>query len=301
MLDGFFQGCFKAGTKTCKLVHDGDKSPEDISKRLWTWVDTLDTNPIIWKWGTGGDRLVFRSGDVRSSIASDMAFPVQKFQPLASMLEAAMGGNSTALGQHLAGNAGLSNTFASECGPDPVGISNEASPAILCTDGDDVSGKDLHYWHGYVEKQRSISRISGDFWSSIRLACAGWTIRANWQFKGPFTSPSPSKDPSKPEQGRPAAPILYLSNRLDPRSPLRAAEAMVKSHPGAGLLIEESMGHTVLDSDGPTACNVAVIREYFDTGKVPPKGTTCPGIDPWQPAAAMKKRFFSRNGRMSLI
>lgn len=280
-MDAFFQGCFTAGPSACKLARSGDKSANDISSRVWSWIDSLDTNPIIASWGTAGDSLIFRSSDVRSSLAAGLYTPTAYFQTMAALLDAAMSGNTVPLGQQLLAVAGVSNTLPSQCGPAPVAY-DEAGSAILCSDGDDVTDKDLHFWHGYVQQQSKISKVFGNMWSGIRMACAGWQGRSNWPFKGPFTSPSPSKDPSKPEDGRPAAGILYLSNRLDPVTPLRSAEAMVKSHPGAGLLIQESMGHTVLGSDGPNACNVPIVQEYLATGKLPAKGTTCPGLDPWK-------------------
>lgn len=282
-MDAFFQGCFKAGPAICKLALASDKSANDIASRLWSWVDGLDTNPIIGDWGTSGDSLIWRAKDIRNALVVGLYNPTQYFQTIASLLAAAMSGNPAPLNQILLiPAAGLNITLASQCGPAPLAY-DEAGSAILCSDGDDVTDKDLHYWHGYIEKQNSISKSFGYTWSGIRMACAGWKGRSNWPFKGPFTSPSPSKDPSKPEDGRPAAPILYLSNRLDPVTPLRSAEGMVKAHPGAGLLVQESMGHTVLGADGPNACNVPIVQEYFATGKVPAKGTTCPGLDAWKP------------------
>ncbi|KAK8869317.1 TAP-like protein-domain-containing protein [Apiospora arundinis] len=71
--------------------------------------------------------------------------------------------------------------------------------------------------------------------------------------------------------GKPAAPILFVSSRYDPATPLANALAMVKVHPGSRVLIQEKAGHGSLFLPG--RCREDYIKKYLATGKLPPGGT----------------------------
>lgn len=155
----------------------------------------------------------------------------------------------------------------------------DASLGVLCSDGDSVRHRDA--------AQLRASSVTGAFWASIRMPCSAWPFRPAWNFKGPFTTPEPGRCPARdPEAGRPAAPPLFLSNRLDPVTPLRAARAMAVNHPGARLVIQEGLGHCVLFSAN-SSCVARIVAEYFDSVELPSSDTTC-SVDcgPWDPACA---------------
>lgn len=172
-------------------------------------------------------------------------------------------------------------------------ISHDAEDAILCGDGDDSTGLTLQDWAGYISELHNQSAVGGAFWAETRFACSGWQHRPKYRYTGPFTTPE--ADPAISE-GRPAAPLLFLSSRLDPVTPLRNAHAMAARHPGAAVLMQDSVGHAAVNSS-PSECTANVLRAYFENGTVPNPGAVCPGdCEPFKPcggaaAAAVERRF----------
>ncbi|KAJ4150241.1 hypothetical protein LMH87_010999 [Akanthomyces muscarius] len=159
--------------------------------------------------------------------------------------------------------------------PDPI---DDAHHAVLCTDGSNVSDQGSNYWKSYMDNQLSISTLAGDLATMARLRCASWRVPPNWSFKGPFKTPAPSKDPSVPEPGRPTAPLLFLSSKWDPVTPLRNVYSMASRH----ILVENSMGHTLAGGGKVNECAKRVVSEYFDKGVVPKKEVMCEGVkSPW--------------------
>jgi hypothetical protein len=67
--------------------------------------------------------------------------------------------------------------------------------------------------------------------------------------------------------------LLFVSTAIDPVTPLRAAEKMVKRFGGARLLVQDSVGHASTSS--PSKCTYAVLRRYLDTGELPEEGKHC--------------------------
>jgi hypothetical protein len=152
---------------------------------------------------------------------------------------------------------------------------------VLCLDGEDIRDKNASWWKHYVEKQVSQSSIFGAFWSGIRFPCSRWRFKPIWSFYGPFTSPEPTKFGERTEKGKPAAPIMFLSNRLDPVTPLVSARTMAKNHPGAKVVIQEAMGHCATFS-AYSECTKRIVADYFDTGKLPENETACQAeCGPW--------------------
>jgi pimeloyl-ACP methyl ester carboxylesterase len=147
---------------------------------------------------------------------------------------------------------------------------DDAVFAVLCGDGDDVTGKSLAWWREYVDNQVNTSDVFGAYWSQIRFACHGWPLRANWPFKGPFTTPKAG-----------AAPILFLSNQLDPVAPLASAKAMSAKHPGSVVVVQKAMGHSAIGS-APSKCVDKIVANYLDSGAVPANNTICEvDCEPW--------------------
>jgi len=73
---------------------------------------------------------------------------------------------------------------------------------------------------------------------------------------------------------RPEAPLLFLSSRFDPVTPLSSAYAMSARHPGSSVMVQESAGHTALHS-AQSNCTKLVVQKYFETGEVPMMGKIC--------------------------
>ncbi|KPM37465.1 hypothetical protein AK830_g9111 [Neonectria ditissima] len=277
--DRFFHGCFNAGSLTCVLKTENDTSPADIKTRVESFIAGLDESPLALQYEDAP--LVINGDDVRVIIGSALYDPVGGFQALAYGLAQGIAGNFTILAAAIeeAGSfPSLGGDCASATANQSVPQGDEASLAVLCGDGDDVTAMDLSGWKSYVSQQVARSHIFGPYWSTIRFGCSSWRFRANWRFLGPFSTPPAD---SARVLDVPAAPLLFMSNRLDPVTPLRSARAMAAGHPGSGLVIQEAMGHTVVGMD-PGSCVYKILADYFEFGTVPSDVAYCePACKPW--------------------
>ncbi|KAJ4294681.1 hypothetical protein N0V88_004911 [Collariella sp. IMI 366227] len=107
-----------------------------------------------------------------------------------------------------------------------------------------------------------------DIWMKLMLQCNGWDVSPP-----PWHSPEPAIlkakfDWKNTTQIETVNPILFLSNTLDPVTPLRAAVKMALKFKDAGLIEQSGGGHCTISA--ASRCTAKVIREYLATGKVPP-------------------------------
>ncbi|TQW01113.1 proteinase [Cordyceps javanica] len=284
MADMFFRGCFDAGHDVCPLYRPGDASGTDIKRRFWDWVAQLAETPTFVSKTDGSSPAVLQPNDLHLLLLTSLYVPIATFTKTAKVADDAMRGNTTALFELVSALSGgpleevcpVGNTTASAYG------FTDAQSAVLCGDGEAITGRNTTFWRAYAAKQIAQSAVAGARWSDIRISCSNWRTPAKWQFHGPFTTPKPSKNASVPEAGRPAAPIFFLSNRWDPVTPLRAARRVAEKYPGASVLVQESMGHCVFGSPRVTDCTRDLVRRYFDEGVVPSEETTCEAAcQPW--------------------
>ena len=231
---------------------------------------------------TSGPPLVITGSDIRKLIGSTFYKPYDTFRNLANMLDNSMRGNITELFSITAGTL-PSMEEACVLDPAPDAERPEVGQAVLCSDGDDVTDKDVSWWEDYVNAQINLSEAFGAYWSTNRFSCARWPFRPNWSFKDPFTTPKATTESGKPVPGKPLSPILFLTNRLDPVTPLSAARAMSANHPGSRLIIQEAMGHCSVGNPVYKPCVNGIVAEYFYSGKLPDANETiCTGAcDPW--------------------
>ncbi|UNI16547.1 hypothetical protein JDV02_002973 [Purpureocillium takamizusanense] len=301
IVTSFFSGCHTAGPSTCALSRPSDSSGESIRARLHDFIQKMDDRPLVVPLPSEGSSssssssnvAVLTANDVRRVMSNAIYKPIQQFRPLASALDGLMSGRNATAFAALVAAASLVPRLRDACafnGSDPSSPQSlavdrrEAGSSVLCADGDDVTAKDTAWWRRYVAEQVSLSSLMGAYWSTIRFSCSAWRFRSNWSFKGPFTTPEPVTTPDgRPVKGKPAAPILFLSNSLDPVTPLRSARAMAAAHPGARLVIQDALGHCALATADST-CTKRLVAHYLATGKVPSdeetdcRDTTC---GPW--------------------
>lgn len=279
--DEFFKGCFEAGPDVCELARKDDRVWTDVAARVWKHLAELDEAPR-GAVGPNGYNIVLKARDFRDFIGTSMYHPVKAFKPLARLLNESIHGNSDAF-VNVMSLGELVPNIADACAIDrnkteskPEGY--DTVNAVVCADGDDVTDKDIAWWRRYVDQLSSLSKIWGATWAEIRFPCSSWPFKNNWSFKGPFTTP---KHDSTPVEGRPSAPLLFLANRFDPVTPVTAARAMAHAHPGAQLVVKESMGHGVVP--GPESpCTDKIVADYFDKGVVPDEEIVCEAdCGPW--------------------
>ncbi|KAL6874870.1 TAP-like domain-containing protein [Trichoderma novae-zelandiae] len=298
IFEEFWEGCFKSDNALCPF-RETDDSPKKARKRFWSWVSDLDDAPApIYR--PNGALLRLTGDDVLRVVGSALYQPRQQFQPLALALFEGIGGNLTRVASWAdTGVPQVADACAagSGAGPGPGPGSpllpppkDEGGFAVLCGDGTDVTDRGAGFWKKYAKKQGGRSKVLGVFWAGIRLTCSSWPARPSWSFHGPFATPEHSARPLY--GGKPAAPLLFLSSRLDPVTPLKGARAMAKEHPGAGLVIQESMGHGAWGS-APSRCTWRIVADYLHSGVVPGKETVCRAdCGPWDHVcdAAVGKR-----------
>ncbi|KAL4894958.1 Alpha/Beta hydrolase protein [Aspergillus ambiguus] len=75
-----------------------------------------------------------------------------------------------------------------------------------------------------------------------------------------------------PSSKKTAFPILFTSNSIDPITPIRGAQKMVRAFPGSSLLTQESVGHTAISS--ASKCFIQKAQAYL-AGTVPSGDVQC--------------------------
>ncbi|KAL7815271.1 TAP-like domain-containing protein [Trichoderma gracile] len=292
IFEDFWDGCFKADNALCPF-RETDDNAKKARKRFWAWVEGLDESPApIYR--PNGALMSLPGEQVLRVVGSALYRPRQQFQPLALALFEGMRGNLTRIASWAdSGIPKVADACQAKNGGNALGLpdpKDEGGFAVLCSDGEDVTDRNAKFWRKYAKKQGKKSDVFGLFWASIRMTCSSWPVRPSWSFQGPFSTPKHSARPLF--SGKPAAPLLFLSSRLDPVTPLKAARAMAKEHPGSAVVVQESLGHSAWGS-APSRCTWKVVSDYLHSGVVPKKDTVCPAdCGPWDHVcdAALGKR-----------
>ncbi|KAL7792601.1 TAP-like domain-containing protein [Trichoderma ceciliae] len=278
MFDEFWEGCYGAGPNLCPFLKS-DANAKAAQKRFWSWAEHLDEYPVAMYTANGG-LMALRGEDIRRLIGNALYNPLQQFQPLAVALYEGMAGNLSQISSWVdVGIPKIGDACQSEKNVSTMpDLKEEAAMAVLCGDGMDITGRSVDWWQDYVVRQQRKSRLFGSYWSTIRFSCSGWQFRPNWVYRGPFSTPKPSRELYI---DRPAAPLLFLSSRLDPVTPLRSARVMADNHPGSAVVVQDTLGHCTWGS-GPSRCTWKIVADYFHHGTVPDKETRCEeDCGPW--------------------
>ncbi|KAH6605586.1 hypothetical protein Trco_004739 [Trichoderma cornu-damae] len=278
MFTEFWKGCYRAGPNMCPFLKS-DSNAKAAQKRFWAWAAHLDDYPVAMYTANGG-LMALRGDDIRRIVGGAMYRPLQQFQPLALALYEGMAGNLSRIASWVdADIPKIDDTCrTAENKSAATDTKEEGGIAVLCGDGTDVTGRSIDWWQDYVLRQQHKSRLFGAFWSTIRFSCSGWQFRPKWVYRGPFYTPLPS-----PERfiERPVAPLLFLSSRLDPVTPLRSARLMAENHPGSAVVVQDSLGHCTFGS-APSKCTWQIVADYMHLGTVPAEKTVCQtDCGPW--------------------
>ncbi|KAJ0163793.1 hypothetical protein CTA2_2398 [Colletotrichum tanaceti] len=267
----FYETCFASSDK-CALRRSSDKDWQDIRRRVEDLTKRLDDTPVAVLEGKLTN--ILTGYDVTMSFKGPLYSPYKGFRKLAEKLNSAVEGNYTALLE--AAKADLpkiDQACSQRNASEPSATSaddDDGAPAILCSDGEDSTNFTLADYRAYVAELKAQSPTFAGYWSQIRLSCMGWRARPKWRFTGPFGTPA--HDPAGVE-GKPAAPLLFMSSRLDPVTPLRNAWKASAAHPGSAVVIQESVGHCSMATGG--RCKTDIIQKYLEHGTVPKSGTVC--------------------------
>jgi pimeloyl-ACP methyl ester carboxylesterase len=263
-------GCFEA--PSCSLKKRSDKNWHDLRSRVEKFMDELDTNPIPVLAETA---ITYITGeDLREQIFGSLYRPNTLFAPIAHVIDQTMQGNAKLIEDLISPQ--LASMHAACPGPNGtlptlLPVTADALHAIACGDGEDSTNLTLPEWSAYIAGLRAQSRYVGSAWSEIRFPCSSWRFRPKYRFTGPFETPEPD---ARVVDGRPAAPLLFLSSSLDPVTPLRNARAMARRHPGSVVVEQDSLGHCAVASS-PSECTSRILKAYFANGTVPEGGALC--------------------------
>jgi pimeloyl-ACP methyl ester carboxylesterase len=107
--------------------------------------------------------------------------------------------------------------------------------------------------------------ISGG-WTWLAEPCATWPATAAARYAGPFNR-------------RTANPVLVIGITHDPATPYENAVAMSRLLARARLLTVDGYGHGTFGQIRP--CMIGHVTRYLIEKVLPPRGTRCPGIQPF--------------------
>ncbi|KXH53627.1 hypothetical protein CSIM01_07665 [Colletotrichum simmondsii] len=275
LVDYFYETCFEAKEK-CALSRTSDKQWQDIRDRVDQLVKRLDEAPVAVL--NGKVTNILTGYDVILSFKNPLYAPYTRFIKLANEINAAIEGNYTAILESASAEIPKIDQACTHPNATDLRLSwGDGGQAVLCGDGEDNTNMTLADYRAYVAELESQSPTFAGYWGQIRSACTSWLVRPKWRFTGPFTTPPHD---TAVVEGRPAAPLLFMSSRLDPVTPLRNAFKMSEGHPGSVVVIQESVGHAAFATG--SKCTTKILQEYLEHGTVPESGTVCqPDCGPW--------------------
>ena len=286
----FFEWCFEAGPK-CALYDSHVRSPNDLAFKLDEYMDHLQDNPLPLIYS---DNIYqFTYFDLASQMHYASYGPHQIWPLLALGLSALIQGDPTTL-LSLTNSLTSSSTpsqpptppfipllspFNNRTIPFPPGYPHglEASTAILCGDGADITASSKPSYYQYLQLLKSESKLIGPIWAQITLWCRHWPASQRPAERNRFTGPWTSRLSYYDSR---ASPLLFIGNTADPVTPLRNAFKMAAQHEGARVLVQDTPGHCS-GTNIPSKCTWNVISEFFNSGKMPEHGSIC-GVD-WKP------------------
>lgn len=262
--DYFWSACYDAGVR-CALYQETDTNPNDARSRFDSFLDELDQFPSSHL--VNSNIVTITRYNVMLAVYQGLIQPQLLFNDTATSIAAAMVGDFAPLMLQL----GLPDT---ESCSEPLSGSftwrSDASIAIRCGDSEPQTNMTVSDYRRYMEDLQANAPDFWPFFADLRLPCVGWPLRPKFRSSGPWAAFSPD---SVTAQDAPAAPILYISSRLDPLTPAANAIAAAKNRPGSSVLLQDMVGHGAILS--PSKCRENYIKEYFEAGKMVPDGTIC--------------------------
>jgi pimeloyl-ACP methyl ester carboxylesterase len=186
IIDKFYDYCSAAGPKKCAFNFE-TSDPVDIKASFESLISDIKEDPIaVPATSTRGPDIITYS-DVMLLIRYTVYKPLALFPQLADLL-ADLKGNGSAFADFKADHDKPScplqkcteKAIKEPCYPDDGG---EASAAIMCTDGADISEPTKEHFKEYAAALYNDSRWLGEYWSTIAIKCYHWKAKAAWRVK----------------------------------------------------------------------------------------------------------------------
>jgi len=175
-LTGFAYHCARAGYPACALANStGTTTAQGVSERVQNITDSLYHNPLPV---IGPYPEVITYSDVKNLVFAALYAPIQSFPFVANLLAGVEKGNGTAFAELLSAYHNSGSPKQSTLGQDfiplrnrtkgSLGISQDATMAIACSDGDDQSWVTREQFREYVKELADMSPTLGSLWSALR-------------------------------------------------------------------------------------------------------------------------------------
>lgn len=264
-IEFFFQSCHEAGKSVCKSWAD---SPEAIKARFDAALKSLAEDPLPVSNQIRPDIVTIE--DLKILVLQAPYIPVLLFPLLDETLIGIEQRNFDDL--FLLTSVG---TIQDTCSDELSQLYSdfEPLPFIHCTDANNrFNLSTFESWQDYANQLINQSHYLGDTWAVVTaILCRKLNIRA----------PASQVFEGYPSANNTLNPLLFASTKVDPVTPLRAAEKMQARFAGAGLLVQNSVGHTT--SSTPSKCTYEYFQKYMKDASLPPAGTSCdPDYLPFQ-------------------
>ncbi|ORX97553.1 TAP-like protein-domain-containing protein [Clohesyomyces aquaticus] len=260
-VQSFFTYCHDAGASNCPLWAS---SPSAIESRYHDIIDTLKSRPALVNTPELSDfPTIVTYRDYQNIFLSTLYAPDVYFPILAQGLLALESGNASVIARFTG-----TGIRPEKCDLPTARSARDLEPLpfIACAD---ANGRYLlNDYDAYVNHVRILANSShyvGEAWSFLALDCRKLNIRA------PSSQVLP--DGTYPSASNTSSPLLFVSNTIDPVTPLRSARKMAARFGGAGLLVQDAVGHS--SQSTASDCTYEALTKYFANATLPAKDTIC--------------------------
>ncbi|KAK9416843.1 putative TAP-like protein-domain-containing protein [Seiridium unicorne] len=275
IVTSYSEYCFQAGPDKCPLFTGF--SGADVEARFTSIMLSLKRSPIPITLPPSsvehaGPELI-TYGDAHLYMLSSLYFTYSSAELFWDMLLAFESRNTTSptLMDLAAGKQ--SRLSPSQCRDEdanppypcvPYNSGLGPNQAIGCMDIGGTTDLTLESYKEYVAVLEAQSRWISPNWARNKLGCLGYAVQPAWR---------PNLTFETQEWQNTSHPLLIIGNSHDPVTPLTNAHRVSTLFPGSVVLHQESEGHC--SQSNPSICTARVVRDYFQTGRLPREGSTC--------------------------
>lgn len=266
IFERFGQYCNQAGPDSCPFYIDG--GAEAIKEAYWDLEQQIlnFSFPVMASANRGPEVVTWT--DIKAIQRVAIYQPLLAFPILADRMSELAKGNAVPMADFKHGShfGACPSNECSRAGPwSPACATSQdnmlyAMSGIMCSDAEFMTTLNQQQFQANWASLISDSGSLGDYWAQLHLSCVGWKAKPKYPFKGKYHRErfDFSLTVSGPWGTTTAHPMLFVSNTLDPVTPLYrylplpfkiitsahsiSAKHMTQLFPGSGLLQQESEG-----------------------------------------------------------